>query len=180
MSTTPPSIKITRSAKRQRTITARPLPDGSIEVLAPQDISDGDLKPIIERLTKRLARREQKHRLSDADLEQRARELNKKHFGGRLRWQSISYVTNQMRRFGSCTPSTGTIRISSRLASVPTWVLDYVIVHELAHLEQPNHSKAFWRLVARYPLTERARGYLMALGLDAEGDETAPNGDIEG
>lgn len=165
-------IKITRSNRRSRTVTARPLPDGSIEVLAPSTISDAELGPIIERLVQRLGRRAQKRQLSDTDLETRCRELNKRHFNGRLRWKSIVWVTNQNHRFGSCTPSLGTIRISDRLAKAPTWVLDYVLVHELAHLEQANHSPAFWKLVNRYPLTERARGYLMALGLE---DEAAGN-----
>ena len=80
----------------------------------------------------------------------------------------IQFVTNQQRRFGSCTPANGTIRISDRVAKMPPWVRDYVLVHELAHLEQANHSRAFWRLVERYPLTERARGYLIAVGLDDE------------
>ncbi|MGI8913207.1 MAG: M48 metallopeptidase family protein, partial [Chloroflexota bacterium] len=58
------------------------------------------------------------------------------------------------------------IRLSDRLAQVPDWVRDYVIVHELAHLLRADHSPAFWRLVQRYKLAERARGYLMALGLE--------------
>jgi len=78
-------------------------------------------------------------------------------------------VTDRERRLVSCTPKPGAIRISHRLATVPQWVCDYVIVHELAHLEHPNHSKAFWTAVNRYRLAERARGYLMALNL--RGDE---------
>lgn len=165
---TPPPIKVTRSKRRTRTITARRLPDGVIEILAPVDVSDKDLAPVIERLTQRLRKRMEHARLSDDGLEKRARELNRKYFDGRLRWNSIVYVTNQQHRAGSCTPSQGTIRISDRMATLPAWVRDYVIVHELAHLEQPNHSRAFWDLVNHYPLTERARGYLMALHLEPD------------
>ncbi len=88
--------------------------------------------------------------------------------------REIKWVTNQEKRYGSCTPSTATIRISDRVASLPLWVLDYVLVHELAHLVEANHSARFWKLVAKYPLAERARGYLMAIGLEGDagpGDE---------
>ena len=72
-------------------------------------------------------------------------------------------------RWGSCTPSLGTIRISTRLRAFPDWVVDYVIVHELAHLEVLGHNDEFWRLVYRYPKAERAIGYLIAKSVD--GDE---------
>jgi predicted metal-dependent hydrolase len=75
-------------------------------------------------------------------------------------------VTNQRSRFGSCTPEDGTIRISHHVAEHPTWVRDYVLMHELAHLVDPSHSRRFWNIVGRYPQAERARGYLMALGTD--------------
>ena len=39
-------------------------------------------------------------------------------------------------------------------------MLDYVIMHELAHLLQPSHGRDFWALLESYPRTERARGYL--------------------
>jgi predicted metal-dependent hydrolase len=78
----------------------------------------------------------------------------------------IRWVSNQNKRVGSCTPSKGTIRISHHVAEMPAFVRDYVIVHELAHLVEPNHSQGFWKLVTRYPRTERARGYLMAVGLE--------------
>jgi predicted metal-dependent hydrolase len=101
----------------------------------------------------------------------RAQELNRRYFDGRLTWTAIRYVPNQQKRFGSCTPERGTIRISDRLQDVPDWVRDYVLVHELAHLEEPNHSARFWKLVRRYPKTERAIGFLIALGfVDADPD----------
>ncbi len=84
-----------------------------------------------------------------------------------MKWQSIRWVTNQNSRLGSCTPSDGTIRISHRLGKAPAFVRDYVIVHELAHLLEANHGPNFWKLVYRFPKTERARGYLMAMGLES-------------
>ena len=163
-------VKIMRSAKRKKTVSAE-LKNGELIVRAPARMSDRELAPIIEKLQKRLRKKTNRIPKTDDDLEAMAQQLNQTYFSGRLKWQSIRYVTNQNRRFGSCTPSLGTIRLSDRLASMPDWVLKYVIVHELAHLEEANHGPNFWALVNRYPLTERARGYLMAIGLE----EDAPN-----
>jgi len=79
-----------------------------------------------------------------------------------LTWNSIQYSSRQERRRGSCSYNTKTIRISQRLTSLPQWVEDYVIVHELAHLLEPNHGAQFKTLVRRYPLAERAIGFLIA------------------
>ncbi len=115
----------------------------------------------------RLQRRRQKSELDDAALQRRAQELNRQYFGGNLKWESVRWVTNQNRsRYGSCTPADGTIRLSHRVAAMPAFVRDYVLVHELAHLLEANHGPKFWKLVNRYPKTERARGYLMAVGLE--------------
>jgi hypothetical protein len=96
-----------------------------------------------------------------------AQEINRKYFDGKLKFE-IKYVTNQNSRFGSCTPKNKTIRISDRLADMPHWIRDYVIIHELAHLIHPNHSKNFWELVNQYRYVERARGYLMAVGMASD------------
>ena len=160
-------IEIVRSARRKKTISAE-LKSGVLIVRAPAQMSDEQLAPIIKKLQIRLRSKVQRSPKSDAELEQLAQRINKTYFSGRLQWQSIRYVTNQNKRFGSCTPGKGTIRLSHRLASMPGWVLDYVVVHELAHLEEANHGPRFWKLVNRYPLTERARGYLMAVGLEEE------------
>lgn len=159
-------IEIVRSQRRKKSVSAE-LKNGVLVVRAPARMTDNELKPIITKLQKRLAKRVKKAPASDEALEKRAQELNQQYFNGRLQWQSIRYVTNQNKRFGSCTPSHGTIRLSHRLIQMPKWVHDYVLVHELAHLEVSNHGPRFWKLVNAYPLTERARGYLMAVGLEA-------------
>lgn len=158
-------VQIIRSTQRRKTVSAR-LEGGVLVIRAPEGLSDADLAPIIDSLSRRMRRRGRSASLSDEALEKRAEELNRQYFDGRLRWQSIRFVTNQNTRFGSCTPADGTIRLSHRLASMPAWVRDYVLVHELAHLVERNHGKRFWKLVNRYPMTERARGYLMAVGME--------------
>ncbi|MDH7600091.1 MAG: DUF45 domain-containing protein [Sedimentisphaerales bacterium] len=163
-------IRVIRSPRRRRTVQGR-LVDGVLEVIAPQDIDQHSLDQIIQRFGKRLERRLGAKGLDDGLLEVRAGRLNREIFNGRLRWTSIRWVTNQDRRFGSCTPATGRIRISHRLAGMPVFVLDYVIVHELAHLVHRNHCPDFWALVNRYRLGERARGYLMAVGLHDRGPD---------
>ncbi len=158
--------RIIRSKKRKKTVSAREI-DGQFVVRVPADMADDELQPIIENLQKRWQRRQVKTTLDDKALHRRAQALNRKYFRGKLKWESIKWVTNQNKsRIGSCTPGNGTIRISHRLASMPTFVGDYVIMHELAHLVEANHGSKFWKLVNRYPKTERARGYLMAVGLE--------------
>ena len=78
---------------------------------------------------------------------------------------SVRWVDNQHRRWGSCTPADRSIRLSSRLRSMPEYVVDYVLVHELVHLLEPNHDERFWAWVARYPRAERARGFLEGVEL---------------
>ena len=160
-------VRVIRSARRRKTISARM--EGDVMVVrAPAHMSERELNAAIEKLRARIQRRQQANELSNEALERRARELNRRYFDGKLRWNSIRWVTNQNKRFGSCTPSQGSIRISHRVGQMPRWVQDYVIVHELAHLLEPNHGSRFWSLVNRYPHTERARGYLIAVGLEKD------------
>lgn len=164
----PFEIRVVRSARRKKTISAKLLNWYTLEVRAPADISEGELQRAIDDLVRRMqAKRGRMRRFSsDEELQRRAVRLNRALFDGQLQWRSIRFVTNQQQRFGSCTPARGTIRISHRLAGAPDFVLDYVIVHELAHLLEPNHSARFWELVYRFERTERARGYLMALAME--------------
>jgi predicted metal-dependent hydrolase len=128
--------------------------------------SDAELQPIIDKLRLRIEKKQQQRNLNAADLEQIAQRLNREYFQNSLKWHSISWSTQQTRIYGSCTPALGTIRISHKLAKMPLFVQEYVVMHELSHLIEANHSANFWQLANRYPLTERARGYLMAVGLE--------------
>lgn len=157
--------RIIRSRKRRKTIQAREV-DGVLEIRAPALMSDKELLPHIEGLRQRLEHRRERSALNDDVLEQRAQSLNQRYFEGRLQWTSMRWATNQNRRWGSCAPVKGSIRISHRLAEMPSFVLDYVLVHELAHLLEANHGKQFWKLVYRFPRTERARGFLMGAGME--------------
>jgi len=159
------NVNVIRSRKRRKTVQAREVA-GVLEVRAPASMSDRELQPFIERFQRRVERRKARAILDDRALQARAVSLNERYFGGRLRWTSLRWVTNQDRRFGSCTPSRGSIRISHRIAAMPRFVQDYVVLHELAHLVEPGHGPSFWALLNRYPRTERARGYLMAAGLE--------------
>ena len=159
------NVKIIRSGRRKKTISGR-IVDGVLEIRAPADMAEEELRPHVDKLRKRLDRKKTKKELDDGALEARAKLLNKRYFSGKLAWESVRWVTNQNGRFGSCTPANRTIRLSHRLAAMPQFVQDYVLVHELAHLLEANHGPRFWKLVNRFPKTERARGYLMAVGLE--------------
>ena len=115
-----------------------------------------------EVMTRRLQRRAERARPSDERLQERASKLNARHFSGRLSWTSIGFADME-RLWGSCTFTDGAIRIARRAASLPDWVVDYLLVHELAHLVHSGHGPEFHELENRYPLTERAKGYLLAL-----------------
>ena len=107
---------------------------------------------------------ERRRSTSSVDLTERARWLATAH--DLPVPESIRWVDNQNTLWGSCTMADRSIRVSSRLAAMPRWVLDYVIVHELAHLVIAGHGPAFDALVDRYPRAERARGYLIAKGAE--------------
>ncbi len=97
-------------------------------------------------------------------LEKRVQTFNKKYFQGSLSWRRVYYSPNQNScMFGNCNTKNRTIRISDRLLKMPKFVRDYVLIHELAHLKIAKHGPGFWKLVNKYPKTERARGYLLAV-----------------
>ncbi len=168
-------IKIIRSGKRKRTISAR-LEGDVMQVQAPADIPEKKLADVIKGFQKRFENRARRKELNRGEtLNDIFNRLNERYFAGSLRVNSIEYVTNQEKKFGCCNYNSRTIRISHRLAGMPDWVRDYVIVHEMAHLLEPNHSKSFWNIAYRYQLAERARGFLMAVGMEKENESDIEN-----
>ncbi len=151
-------VRVVRSAKRRKTISAT-LEQGVLVVRLPARLSRAQEQYWVERMRARFQRREEPASGPETPLMRRAQSLNRRYFGGKLKF-SIDWVTNQKQRWGSCTPESARIRLSHELLKLPAYVIDYVIVHELAHLIEANHSPRFWALVKAYPQTEKAMGFL--------------------
>ena len=160
-----PVVEVRRSARRKRTVTAYRERD-TIVVLIPQRTSKADERAYVDDLVGKLLAREARVRppRGDAALATRATELASTILEPVLGYApepgGVRWVTNQQHRWGSCTPGTRVIRLSHRLQPMPSWVVDYVLLHELAHLAEPTHSPRFWALVDRYSYVEKAKGYL--------------------
>jgi predicted metal-dependent hydrolase len=163
----PAPVEVRRSTRRRRTVSAYRDGDRTV-VLIPARMSRAEERRWVSVMLERLARQDARLRPSDDELMERARDLSRRHLDGRARPASVRWVTNQGSRWGSCTPADRTIRLSTRLQGMPSWVVDYVLVHELAHLLEAGHGPAFWALVDRFPRTERARGYLEGVSATAE------------
>ncbi|GAA1886496.1 YgjP-like metallopeptidase domain-containing protein [Lapillicoccus jejuensis] len=168
------AVEVRRSRRRRRTVSAY-REGGRTVVLIPAGFSPAQERQWVDAMLVRLADGDRRRRPSDTQLAARAADLSTRYLGGLARPTSVRWVANQTTRWGSCTPADGTIRISDRVKGMPGYVLDYVLLHELAHLLHPGHDRAFWRLIEGYPRLERARGYLEGVsataGLDL--DDTA-------
>lgn len=152
-------VEVIRSSKRRKSVSAR-IVDGRIVVRMPQWMTKAQEAEYVESMVAKLVRQ---HTAKTVDLTARAAELARRYDLPAPR--SIRFVSNQTSRWGSCSPTDSEIRISDRIAAFPAWVLDAVIVHELAHLVECNHSPAFHALANRFPRQERAYGFLLAMQL---------------
>ena len=160
-----PAVEVRRSARRRRTVSAYRTEDGTVVVLLPARMSRAEEQEWVQVMLARVQRSERRRRPSDADLTRRAVQLSERYLEGLARPATVRWVGNQEQRWGSCTPADGSIRLSERLKGMPAWVVDYVLLHELAHLLEAGHTPTFWRLVERYPRAERARGFLEGVAL---------------
>lgn len=176
---TRPAIYIQRSAKRKKTVQLKlceTLPNRSaghssnlpadsgpyLLLLTPARYDAAKNIATILRLADRvLAKGKFSSTLDNSELARRAVGLVDKYLPEITTDFTITWVTNQHKRWGSCSAGSRQIRISAQLAQMPDWVVDYVVIHELAHLLQPNHSAAFHQLVSRYPDAQKASGFLL-------------------
>lgn len=152
-------IEVIRSKRRKRTVQAS-VSDGKLQVRVPDGLDPEEEERLVTKISDRVLR---KMSSEGIDLTRRARELADRY--DLPKPASVEWSNRQTKRWGSFTPGNGGhIRISDRLVSVPGWVLDFVLIHELAHLEVDDHGPRFRALVNRYELAERAKGYLIAKG----------------
>ena len=172
-----PKVEVRRSKRRRRTVSA--YRDGDrIVVLVPASLSRKEEAEWVETMVARVQKSERRTPPSDAELMERALVLNDRYLGGIAVPGSVRWVENQRQRWGSCTPGDRTIRLSARLQGMPAWVIDYVLVHELAHLLESGHDARFWAWVDRYPQAEKAKGYLMGWSSAARLDPP-PGGEVD-
>jgi len=161
-----PEVEIRTSARRRKTASAY-WSDGRVVVLMPAHVRGAKRAELVDWLVDRAIAKQPRLRRSDEALAERAGLLADRYVEG-ARPSSIRWVTNQSKRWGSCTAQTGEVRLSHRLRAVPDWVLDAVIVHELAHLVHADHSAAFHEVADRYPRQREASvfldGYILGLG----------------
>jgi predicted metal-dependent hydrolase len=147
--------------------------EGAVVVMIPARMSTVEEAEWVATMVARLERSERRNRPSDDALARRAETLSQRYLEGLARPSSVRWVANQQHRWGSCTPADKAIRLSDRLQGMPVWVIDYVLLHELAHLLEKGHTKTFWRMVDRFPKAERARGFLEGVALAAKWEMSA-------
>jgi predicted metal-dependent hydrolase len=181
-----PEVEVRRSPRRRRTLTVF-REQGRLVAVVPARLSAAQERDLVPPLVQRFLRREATRTLpaAEPELAARAQRLYREYLAGRtglpLPPFTIRWVGNQRRRWGSCSPDTGAIRLSARLQAMPTWVSDYVVLHELVHLFVPDHSREFHRLLAGYPHVERAQAFLHGYqhAVDAGGSAGEPGSGAE-
>lgn len=154
-------VRLISSARRKKTVSAT-VRDGMIELSVPRRMRDADIvasaRGLIAKI--RMRQREAERLHSDPELYERALHLARVWLGGEVMPTSVVWSERQTTLWGSCTSATGAIRISTMLQGMPQWVIDSVIVHELAHLKHGGHGQEFRDFAGRYPRMDEADAFL--------------------
>lgn len=164
-------VVVRRSTRRQRTVAAF-WEDGRAVVAIPAHFSARQEREWVAKMLLKLRAKEKGGKKrpgspSDRDLVARAATLSARYLAGRAAPDSVRWVGNQNSRWGSTTPAERSIRLSDKLRGMPEWVVDYVLLHELAHLLVASHGPSFWALLESYPHLERAKAFLEGVSFAA-------------
>ena len=158
-------IEIIRSKKRKKTIHAMLTDKRTVRVLAPYASSRDTVLGFVNKSVKKFYLKELISE-KDGELQKRAEMLKRKYVPSASDFK-ISYSERLTTTWGKCFFRDKNIILNPKLGKFPLWVLDYVIVHEIAHLIYADHGKDFRELVSKYRLKERAVGYLCAKGINS-------------
>lgn len=165
-----PEVEIRASTRRTKTGNAH-WSGSRIIVQIPARLRGRARDHFVDELVERLLTQRPQAMASDAALEARVAVLADLYTDGVVP-SSVRWVSNQRTRWASCTPSTREIRVSIRLRQCPDWVIDAVLVHELAHLHEADHSKDFYEIANRHPRQRECElfleGYALGLGIKME------------
>jgi predicted metal-dependent hydrolase len=162
-----PPVEVRSSTRRRKTVAAHWEGD-TIVVVVPHRLPKRQRQAFADELAAKLIASRARNQPTDSELRDRALALSVRYLDGKAIPTSVAWSSRQGHRWGSCTAADGTIRVSDRLKSVPGWVLDAVLVHELAHLLHNDHGAEFNALVSRFPRTADSDVFLAgySLGLD--------------
>ncbi|MFD0045245.1 M48 family metallopeptidase [Pseudarthrobacter scleromae] len=176
-------VVVRRSSRRTRTVAAF-WENGTAVVAIPARFTAAQEAEWVHKMVSKLQRQGERRAAAgkrrpatDAALAEHAAQLSAKYLGGRAVPTSVRWVSNQNSRWGSATPAEGTIRLSDKLRPMPQWVIDYVLLHELAHLLVAAHNAAFWQLLEAYPETQRAKAFLEGVSFATGRGMAGPDAD---
>ena len=165
-------IIVIRSTRRKKNISAY-RQGGRIVVSIPARMSKADERAMVPEMVAKIRAQEAAATMSEERLCSRVDELLTE-LAPEISLRPSSIAWRGMReRWGSCTSTDRTIRISDRLKGAPDYVLDYVLFHEAVHLQFFDHGPEFKALLSRFPLEAQAEAYLSGYEA-AENALTAP------
>ena len=170
-----PAYRVIRKERRRRSVSAY-RQGGVIQIHIPAKMSRRQEIEIIPEMISMVLRREARERKTDLELMQIGIELLTQYLPefnthpASINWRNMS------ERWGSCTTVDRTIRISDRLVGSPAYVLNYIIFHELIHLQVPNHDSDFYNYLSRYPDAVKAEAFLegFEIGCQSSGSGVIP------
>lgn len=183
MTSTPPenitvddvSLALCIERKRVKNVNGR-IRGSTLYISAPPSMSSERLETVSIDLARKLLRRERARRVNNEEDALALALKVSRRFPKPPQIDRALFVTTQHARWGSYSQKTRTIRLNAALSSMPRWVLEAVVAHELAHVIHPDHSPAFWELLhSIYPDTERAMAFLEGVGwLAGNWEEMSP------